>query len=294
MEYLQNGDLEKYINPKLNELDARSIIRQVLEGLKILHEMGWVHRDIKPQNIFVVEAGPSWWVKIGDFGISKRLHPNGNGTHTVIGTPDYLAPEISIPDAFESDDNDGYGEQSLGPIPAVDIWSLACMLYRIFANKLPFQSQKELRAYCKGRTQIPLAPLIKRQISEEGIEVVRGMLEPQPETRWTVTATLNHTWLKDQESSDGTRIPVTDEVFPNALSKSGPRIAANPGAYDMESEEGSHAKVEPNPSLTSPILFRQVIDKHWQYADGEELDITQHLDVSKWTPVLKIAGANKS
>lgn len=73
MEYFELGDLEKYITPELTEGDAKMIGRQLFEGLQILHGYNWAHRDLTPRNIFVVRNAPQWWIKIGDFGISKRI-----------------------------------------------------------------------------------------------------------------------------------------------------------------------------------------------------------------------------
>lgn len=77
MEYFEHGDLQEYMNKagKLLEEDARSISYQMLEGLKEMHENGFAHRDLKPSNVLVrrtKDHEDGWWVKIGDFGISKR------------------------------------------------------------------------------------------------------------------------------------------------------------------------------------------------------------------------------
>jgi serine/threonine protein kinase len=60
---------------------VQEIVHQLLEGLQVIYKEGITHRDLKPQNIFVVERSPNWWVKIGDFGISKRI---GEILHTCI------------------------------------------------------------------------------------------------------------------------------------------------------------------------------------------------------------------
>ena len=290
MEYLENGDLERYITLDLNEEDARSITRQLLEALKVMHGMNWVHRDLKPQNIFVVEAGPNWWVKIGDFGISRRLHYDPRGTHTMIGTPDYLAPEVSMPDAFGLDDSDDDdGEPSLRPTTAVDMWSLGCVLYRLFVKQLPFSSQKALKSYCKGKAQIPLEPVIRRQIRQEGIDILQGLLKPQPEARWTVAGALNHTWFDTQESGDGSITLATDEASskdpPNALPEICARTAVNSMMGDTKSKDSSHPITESNPLSTPQILLEQKKARDWKHTNGEGLRSIQHSLVNKWSPV---------
>jgi serine/threonine protein kinase len=72
MEYFKHGDLQQYMDKPLPETQTRIIIVQLLEGLKVMHGNGFTHRDLKPKDIFVVEKEPYFWVKIGDFGITKR------------------------------------------------------------------------------------------------------------------------------------------------------------------------------------------------------------------------------
>ena len=59
-----------------------------------MHSEKFIHRDLKPHNIFVVETQPYFWVKIGDFGITKRITNDQMTLKTEIGTLDYLAPEV--------------------------------------------------------------------------------------------------------------------------------------------------------------------------------------------------------
>jgi serine/threonine protein kinase len=86
MEYFPYGDLGSCLDGPVPELEAQTIARQLLEGLKLVHNYGITHRDLKPQNVFVVQKSPDWWIKIGDFGISKRIGENTTSLHTEIGT----------------------------------------------------------------------------------------------------------------------------------------------------------------------------------------------------------------
>lgn len=130
MEYLQLGDLEKYVTPYLTEKDAKRIGRQLLEGLQVLQKYKLAHRDLKPENIFVARHAPDWWVKIGDFGISRRVCTEQNSALSRNGTADYMAPEIFLGNGDEKQD----GTHTL----AVDIWSLGCVLFRLLTRRLPF------------------------------------------------------------------------------------------------------------------------------------------------------------
>jgi serine/threonine protein kinase len=139
MEYLPLGDLEKYITPALKEDDTRIVMKQILDGLQILHGYYWAHRDLTPRNIFVVEQGPHWWVKIGDFGLSKRFRGQ-QSLITMAGTPDYMAPEI-LASCFNNSAYGGANTNVGSYTVAVDMWSLGCILHRLLTRQLPFSSE---------------------------------------------------------------------------------------------------------------------------------------------------------
>ncbi|KAJ5186705.1 Tetratricopeptide-like helical [Penicillium cf. viridicatum] len=101
MEYLEIGDLFTYLHkkgpvPPLPEIEAKEIAYQVLDGLSMMHENGFAHRDLKPHNILIKSYPPhKWWIKLADFGITKRIEEShGQPTTTLQGTPEYFAPEI--------------------------------------------------------------------------------------------------------------------------------------------------------------------------------------------------------
>ncbi|KAL3483680.1 kinase-like domain-containing protein [Aspergillus germanicus] len=93
MEHMKYGSLASHLHRPLPEKEVKHITYQVLEGLASLHESGFVHRDLKPDNILVASKGPRWWVKTGDFGFSKRI-TEGSCLQTIVGTQNYFAPEI--------------------------------------------------------------------------------------------------------------------------------------------------------------------------------------------------------
>ena len=101
------------------------ILAQVCEALEAAHAVGVVHRDVKPDNIFVVQRRGKDWVKLLDFGIAKLL-PGGPDAPrlpgTVIGTPNYMAPE-----------------QSAGaPVDArTDLYALGVVLHELLAGRRP-------------------------------------------------------------------------------------------------------------------------------------------------------------
>jgi serine/threonine protein kinase len=94
-------------------------------GLAYLHSERILHRDIKTTNIFLKK---DMEIRIGDFGIAKRLPDNRDYLTDLIGTPCYLSPEL-LKDQKYNDKN--------------DIWALGCLLYELCKQSKPFHAKKE-------------------------------------------------------------------------------------------------------------------------------------------------------
>ena len=133
-------------------------------------------------------------MKIGDFGITKRILNEQTFLRTEIGTPDYLAPEVL-----------GYVEEETSRYTnAVDLWSLGCICHRLLTLESPFPKMTALARYCLGMTELPIEALYKSTVSEEAITLVKDLMNAQPSERINAEAALNSLWLKDVESLDST------------------------------------------------------------------------------------------
>ncbi|RPB10078.1 kinase-like protein, partial [Morchella conica CCBAS932] len=170
MEYVGCGDLSQYIADREKAIaGAKTITRQILEGLSILHGEGICHRDLKPQNILVASRIPLR-IKIADFGTSKRAE--NTVLRTKLGTPAYSAPELM-------------GSSMTEFTNALDIWSLGILVHEVLTSKRPFFDQA---AFGDDSEDISgLAP--------EAIRFVRGLLAARPEDRPTASAALRDVWL---------------------------------------------------------------------------------------------------
>jgi serine/threonine protein kinase len=194
MEYMPLGDLEQNVReiekslthsgPPLSEEEIQEICRQILEGLKIMHAEGFAHRDLKPQNVFVVQKHPQWWVKLGDFGLSKK-RTDGTAYRTHAGTQEYMAPELFYYVQELDVETSEYTN-------AIDLWSLGCIIYRVVTGEVPFPSMLSLRNYCIDQSRVPLhvPPTM-----EEAAKFVRGLLMPHPAKRPVASAALESAWL---------------------------------------------------------------------------------------------------
>ncbi|KAF7856295.1 hypothetical protein EAF04_009823 [Stromatinia cepivora] len=197
MEYFPLGSLDNFIDENtMREKDVQIICIQVLEGLASMHEREFAHRDLKPGNILVAQKSPNWWIKIGDFGLTKRS-TNDTVLQTGTGTPGYIAPEVCI-------DMESAEEESSIYTNAVDIWSFACMAYEMMAFRLPFPKPADRRTFCKGGP-FPENPL-RFCASEGGIAFIKRALVPDPKARSTAIELLEDSWI--HKDSRHTQIPI--------------------------------------------------------------------------------------
>lgn len=193
MEYFELGDLSQHITDSLSDEDVRQITIDLLHGLRIIHKEKFAHRDLKPKNIFVVQKPPApcWWVKIGDFGISKRAYGETE-LHTQIGSALYKAPEIS-----------GYYESTepfSGYDQAVDMWSLGCVIYETLTQNVPFADSLAILKFCDGRSQFPEEDLLPKA-GPEGIKFVKSLIKANPRHRLTADDALKTQWITQEKKS---------------------------------------------------------------------------------------------
>ncbi|KAI9766503.1 MAG: hypothetical protein M1840_006460 [Geoglossum simile] len=217
MEYFPLGDLQNYLSPPLPENAVQQITSQILEGLSFMHDNGFAHRDLKPSNILVKSKNPDWWVKIGDFGMSKRAEEGQTALRTFGGTPGFLAPEILAKfDLLEVGDFEVGEEYSV----AVDIWSLGELSFRALTGGRPFP--RSLGAYISGASPFPMGKLRAHGVSKEGCDFLSCLMAPMPKDRLTARDALSHIWIESQ-SPPSTRVstemqrssPLSEGVVPS-------------------------------------------------------------------------------
>lgn len=175
MEYIC-GDLLSFIRKrsKLSEASAKIIFKQLIEGIKFIHQNKIVHRDIKLDNILFDLNNT---VKICDFGVSRKLNP-GDIMHDHCGTPAYIAPEIFLNKGYE-----GY---------SCDIWSAGVTLYYMISGSQPFKANN-----LPDLQQVIIEGKYEKieGVSSEVRDLIDGMLQIDTKKRITITQILSHPWL---------------------------------------------------------------------------------------------------
>ncbi|MGI9270695.1 MAG: protein kinase domain-containing protein [Woeseiaceae bacterium] len=175
MEYLDGGDLKQRIAGSINELDAVRFLRQIASALATVHEVGILHRDLKPGNIMLRKDNS---IALIDFGLAKRMRLKMEITDSgeIFGTPYYMSPE------------QGHGN---GVDIRSDIYSLGVIFFEMLTGKKPFRADTAMGiVYLHAKAPVPLLPprLAKYQA------LINMMLAKKPEDRLQ-TADEVEEWL---------------------------------------------------------------------------------------------------
>ena len=180
MEYADKGDLYqkilqfKKIGCLIEEIDIWRIFIQMVKGLKALHDLNIIHRDLKSSNIFLFADGTA---KIGDLNVSKVINKGVGFTQT--GTPYYASPEVWKDQPYDIKS---------------DIWSLGCVTFEMLALRPPFRAENMDKLYNKvikgeyGK--------ISDRYSDDIKEIIKLLLKVNPKERPSCAQILNHELIK--------------------------------------------------------------------------------------------------
>lgn len=206
-ELMDGGELFTRIVQRdhLSEAEARSVFRQVVEGVAHLHSLSIAHRDLKPENLMFAhdpETGEEV-LKIVDFDLA-RLDTSAAWTgDTPCGTLSYMAPEIVSRRRYSQ---------------AVDMWSLGCILYILLSGRKPFGgATEEARKENIKRAKVCLAPQLFEGVSESAKDLIKALLVKNPADRLTAKEVLRHRWLQEGHGAMSRWLP-TPHMLKDALS----------------------------------------------------------------------------
>ena len=162
----------------MKESQAKFYFKQLTTGIQFLKQNLVLHRDLKPGNLFLTDNNT---IKIGDFGWAAQLKSIRDRRNTVLGTVNYIAPEVWNKKEYSF---------------SWDIWSLGWVLYVMLTGRPPFESgysKQTLRRIMKEQYTIP------KYVSEEAQDLLSKILKVDVEERLTIEDILKHPFLKDNE-----------------------------------------------------------------------------------------------
>jgi serine/threonine protein kinase len=194
MDLLEGGELYDEIirRETFTEKEASYVLKQLLEALDYLHEKGFVHRDLKLENLLLVSKG-SLDIKVADFGLSRHINPDSKA-QTACGTPFYVAPDILL-----ADNNFGYG-------PAVDMWAVGVILYILLSGRLPFSGGDQDDNDEALFTNILEAKLVWKKpqfdvVSDVAKDLISHLIVADPNLRFSAKVALQHPFITDNNST---------------------------------------------------------------------------------------------
>ncbi|XP_018568813.1 rho-associated protein kinase 1 isoform X2 [Anoplophora glabripennis] len=164
MDYMPGGDIVNLMsNYDIPETWAKFYTMEVVLALDIIHSMGFVHRDVKPDNMLLDKYGH---LKLADFGTCMRMDEDGLvRSNNVVGTPDYISPEV-----LQSHGKGIYGREC-------DWWSVGIFVYEMLVGETPFYADSLLGTYNKimyHESNLSFPEEI--EISNEAKSLIQGLL----------------------------------------------------------------------------------------------------------------------
>eukprot|EP00826_Nyctotherus_ovalis_P051376 TRINITY_DN6415_c0_g2_i9.p1 TRINITY_DN6415_c0_g2~~TRINITY_DN6415_c0_g2_i9.p1 ORF type:complete len:337 (-),score=101.95 TRINITY_DN6415_c0_g2_i9:6-1016(-) len=199
IEYCAGGELFQQIvdREKFTEEEAMSIMEELLRAVSHCHRLGIIHRDLKPENIMYSSEGV---LKIIDFGLSMKA--GGVTREEIVGTPCYIAPEVIVSERFTK---------------ACDIWSLGIVMHVLLSGSVPIggNTVEEICRKIKMYRGPGFHSALWKDVSEDAKDLLKKMLDPDPEVRITAEEALRHSWFRAGER----RVGVDDKEVIEALKR---------------------------------------------------------------------------
>jgi len=186
-EAMKGGNLLSRIVEKevYTEREARQVCKTVFAAIDYCHRKKVAHRDIKPQNVFLHEAGDDTSVTVANFGFAKRV-THEKSLKTLCGTANYVAPEI-------------LNKQCHGYDQRCDIWSLGVFTYVLLGGYPPFEGVHEDLAVEIMRGHYVFDEEYWGEISASAKRMIDAMLQVDPNNRITLSKALSCKWMEMEE-----------------------------------------------------------------------------------------------
>jgi serine/threonine protein kinase len=204
LEYVQGRSLRDLVAEKymLTNGETLRLARALCQGVRYLHDLGFLHKDIKPDNLMLGDAGE---IKLVDFGFAEPVKPSFSlfgGSKRLEGSPAYMAPELLTTKKAS---------------PATDIYAIGCTLYEACAGRSPFEGMSD---------QVTMAQQTNLRLSAEPIQAKNGRISAMTEKmiqRALQKDPAQRYKLVDEMMLDIARNPATND--PKSSARMSPALA---------------------------------------------------------------------
>jgi len=264
MEYVEGDTLKRLIarDAPLALPTAAAILRQIGLALDDAHAHGVIHRDVKPENIFLT---PARTVKVGDFGIARALDANTlTPTGMVLGSVSYLAPEQAL------------GQRATGQS---DIYATGIVLYEMLTGHLPFVAENALGVAMMHLNEDPPPPSRHTPGLPPTVDaVVLTALAKDPARRYHTVAALVD--ALDRANKAGATTTITP-VVPSAPTVTAPLPASTPTPVAFTRPLAPRS-LHPVRTRPAPVASATV---PWSVVDPNAASTSHRLDDGTWAPL---------
>ncbi|MEV5784138.1 protein kinase [Streptomyces sp. NPDC048448] len=257
MEYIEGKPLGSVLDADIQQYGAMpadkalKITADVLAALEISHEMGLVHRDIKPGNVMMTKRNV---VKVMDFGIARAMQSGVTSmtqTGMVVGTPQYLSPEQAL----------GRGVDARS-----DLYSVGIMLFQLVTGRLPFEADSPLAIAYAHVQEEPVAPSsVNRSLPPAVDALIARALKKNPNERFPSAEAMRDECLRVAQSLQA----VPPSIIPGARTSSGAGVGAavfppvdqssmpTPGPVQTPYQPGPYGAPTPPPTASPAYGYPQ-------------------------------------
>ncbi|CAG9988188.1 unnamed protein product [Clonostachys byssicola] len=195
MEYLELGDLSRYLSAPFPVDQTHQIISQLLQALEFLHSHMLTHQDLSPSNILIAAQHPEWIVKIAGFGTGKYRNWDYDTVVTLpMKTVEYVSPEKLGIRPLDSE-----------LASSVDMWSLGVLMFKLLTNDTPFRSVYHLIEYDSGIIPLPGTERLRKFAPQSFQNIIEELLTVDPQSRPSARSCNKRDWgyIADENLVEG-------------------------------------------------------------------------------------------
>jgi len=250
MELCDGGELLDAITSAefFTEVQAASVMQQVVRGVNYMHQHFVCHRDLKPENFLLQAPGPieSVTIKIIDFGLACMFQ-KGTKMRSRVGSPYYMCPEVL---------NKEYDQ-------SCDLWSLGVVMYAMLCGYPPFSGNTAPELFLEIQTRaLEFEPEDWDDVSDDAKDLVKKLISRNAKQRLTAGQTMQHTWIKDKAPKAAKDHPLHGSMQSKLKSFCGQnkikKLALNVVARHLSADDIAHLKelflqMDTNPDGTLSI-----------------------------------------